>query len=125
MKYGRVLTSAAALLVAAGVAFAGQTKAATEGKQPSKPAAFAKANVTLHRQMGTIASLSANELTLDRTWKGKEEKTQFTLEPDTKKEGSVQQGDHVIVYYHLEKGQRIATDFKATMAKAKSEAKKS
>jgi hypothetical protein len=125
MKYRKLVMLMSVLVMATGVPVAGQAKEKSGAKQSSKPAVEAKANVTVHRQMGTIASLAVNEMTLDRTWMGKEEKTKFTLEPDTKKEGNVQQGDHVIVYYHLEKGQRIATDLKATMAKPKAEAKKS
>jgi hypothetical protein len=57
--------------------------------------------------MGTVSSVTANELILNHTWRGKEEKTKFTLDSRTNKEGNVGQGDHVVVYYHLEKGQRV------------------
>ena len=124
MKYGKTLIALAVLLMSAGVLVA-QSSGASGAKQPTETAAHGKAIMTIHHEMGTIAALSANELTLDHTWKGKEEKTNFTLDPGTKKEGNIAQGDHVTVYYHFEKGQRIATELKASMSKHQTESKKS
>ncbi|MGO8819610.1 MAG: hypothetical protein ACLQVG_33665 [Terriglobia bacterium] len=117
MKYGKTLVVIGVLLMTVGALVASQSSGTSSAKQPTEAAMQAKASTTVHREMGTIATLSANELTLDHTWKGKDEKTTFVLEPGTRREGNVAQGDHVVVYYHLEKGQRIATELKASVAK--------
>jgi hypothetical protein len=125
MRSEKVLIAAAALLLTAGVAIAGQTSSTNSAKQTTPSSTQTKVNPAIHHRMGTVASLTANELVLDHTWKGKEEKTTFTLDSSTKKEGNIEQGEHVVVYYHVENGQRIATELKASESKASSEAKKS
>jgi hypothetical protein len=115
MKPEKMLTLAAALVLTAGVALAIQAK--TTSPTTTKASVHTASTSAVHHQMGTVASVTSNELVLDHTWKGKQEKTKFTLDSTTKKEGAVKQGDHVVVYYHLEKGQRIATELKASTNK--------
>lgn len=122
MKNGKLFALAVALILAAGVAIAGPG-AKTNSTKPSTQTTDSK-SATLHHQSGTVASMSANELVLDHTWKGKAEQTKFTLNPQTKREGDVKQGDHLTVYYHLDKGQRIATELKMETP-SKNETKKS
>jgi hypothetical protein len=82
--------------------------------------------VTYHIfERGLVASMAANELALDQTWKGKEEKTKFTLNSETKKEGNIAKGDRVVVYYRFENGERIATELRAIQNNSKMETKKS
>lgn len=107
MKPEKMWTLAAALVLTVGVACATQTKT-------TKPSLTTASTSAVHHEMGTVGSVTSNELVLDHTWKGKQEKTKFTLDSATKKEGNVKQGDHVVVYYHLEKGQRIATELKSS-----------
>jgi hypothetical protein len=115
MKPEKMFTVVAALVLTAGVALATQTKTTnpTTGKVSMQTASTS----AVHHEMGTVASVTSNELVLDHTWKGKQEKTKFTLDSSTKKQGNIQQGDHVVVYYHLEKRQRIATELKASTTK--------
>jgi hypothetical protein len=112
MKLETMLTLAAALVLTAGVALATQSK--TTNPQTTKASVTPTSTSAVHHEMGTVASVTSNELVLDHTWKGKQEKTNFTLDSATKKEGNVKQGDQVVVYYHIEKGQRIATELKAS-----------
>ena len=125
MNRGKILVLPVALLVAAGLAIAGETSGTTSGKQTQQTDTQKTAMATVHHERGTISSMDANELILDHTWRGKEEKTKFTLNPETKKEGSVAKGDHVMVYYHFQKGQRIATELKSVTTTPKTETKKS
>jgi Domain of unknown function (DUF5666) len=112
MKYVKLFAFAVALFIMAGGVMASQTKGSTSATS-TKATTKTTASTAVHHEMGTISSLTSNELTLDHTWKGKEEKTKFTLESSTKKEGNIAQGDHVTVYYHLDNGQRVATEVKA------------
>jgi hypothetical protein len=125
MKDGRTLVLAVALCVAAGVAVAAQPSGTNSTKQTPQSVTQANAKLTVHHETGTVSSIAANELILNHRWRGKEEKTKFALGSDTKKEGSIEKGDHVMVYYHFEKGHRIATDLKPLGTKPKTETKKS
>jgi hypothetical protein len=124
MKNGTIVVLAVVLSVTAGVAVTGKSSGTNSAKQTSQSATHTRVNWTVHHRMGTVDSVTANELILDHRWKGKEEKTRFTLNSDTRKETNVEKGDHVTVYYHLEKGHRIATDLKASGTKPKTETKK-
>jgi hypothetical protein len=115
MKLERMLTLVAALVLTAGVALATQTK--TTIPTTTNASVHTASTSAVHHAMGTVASMTSNELVLDHTWKGKQEKTKFTLDSATKKQGDLKQGDHVVVYYQLEKGQRIATELKSSTNK--------
>lgn len=125
MKNEKILVLAVALIVTAGVvAVAGQTSGTNSGKQTPQSATDTAAKATVHHERGTVSSVAANELVLDHKWRGKEEKTTFTLASNTKKEGNIAKGDRVMVSYHFEKGHRIATELKALGTKSKTETKK-
>jgi hypothetical protein len=113
MKKGRIVALVVVLVMTAGIGIAGRTSGTSSAKQMPQSATHTGAKLTVQHDVGTVSSVTVSELTLDHTWKGREEKTKFTLDSDTKKEGRIEQGEHVIVYYHLEKGQRVATDLKA------------
>jgi predicted porin len=121
MKKGKLFALAVGLFLIAGGAMAVQTSGTSSAKQENTKATSS----TIHHEMGTVASVTANELVLDHTWKGKDEKTKFTLDSATKKEGNVAQGDHVTIYYHLENGQRVATELKTSSAKPETKTNKS
>jgi hypothetical protein len=125
MKYAKILALASALILTAGVALASRSSGTNSTKQTSQSATHTKSTSVTHHRMGTVSSLTANELILDYTWKGKEHKTNFTLDSETKKEGNIAQGDRITVYYHFEKGQRVATEIKVSENKTPSGTKKS
>jgi hypothetical protein len=124
MRNGKLITLAGALLLMAGAAVAGTTTK-TSNTTATETTTKTTTNATLHHESGTASSVTANELILDHTWKGKAEKTTFTLDSATKKEGNLKQGDHLTVYYHLDKGQRVATEIKQAGMTSKSQTKKS
>jgi hypothetical protein len=121
---GKTFALAVALVLAGGVGIASQTSKTNTPKQTTQASMHKTSNSTLHHEMGTVGSLTSNELVLDHTWKGKQEKTNFTIDSSTKKEGNITQGQHVVVYYHMEKGQRVATELKPS-ANSKNATKKS
>ncbi len=126
MSKGKMFALAIALMVTPGlVAMASQSSQANSAKQASQTDSHSKDKMTLHHETGKVGSLAADELVLDYTWRGKERKTAFTLNSNTKKEGNVEKGDRVMVYYHFENGHRIATELKTMAAIPKTEANKS
>lgn len=117
MKSAKLLGLAVALLFAAGGVFASQTNSTSSAKQTTATTTNTKATTTTHHEMGTVDSVTANELVLKYDWKGKTEQTKFTLDSNTKNDENVKAGDHITVYYHREKnGERIATEIKPTAA---------
>jgi len=126
MNKGKIFMLAAVLMLTAGlVAVASQTSGTSGTKTTSESSTHAATKTTLHHETGKVDSLAADQLILDHTWKGKERKTTFTLDSSTKKEGDVEKGDRVMVYYHFQNGHRVATELKAMAAKAKTETNKS
>ncbi len=126
MNTGKIFALAIVLTVTAGLAtVSGQTSGTNSAKQVPQSDTHTTDKMTLHHETGKVYSLAADELILDHTWKGKEEKTTFTLDSNTKKEGNVEKGDRVMVYYRYQKGHRIATELKAMAARTKTETNKS
>jgi len=58
---------------------------------------------------GTVVSVDDNSLVLEHKVKGKDEKTTFVLNADTKKEGKLAPKGKATVHYKVEGGQNIAT----------------
>jgi hypothetical protein len=85
----------------------------------------AKAKPAVYHRMGTISSVTDSDLVLEHKWKGKEENTNFVLNSDTKKEGTLDKGEMATVYYRFTNKQRIATEIKVTPAKSATTSKKS
>jgi hypothetical protein len=126
MNKGKMFALAIALMVTPGlVAVASQSSQTNSAKQAPQTDTHTKDKMNLHHETGKADSLAADQLVLDHTWRGKERKTTFTLDSSTKKEGNVEKGDRVMVYYHFENGHRIATELKTMAAKPKTEANKS
>lgn len=124
MKTREIFVLPTVLALAAGLAMAAQTSGTNSAKQTSRSDTHTTTKATVHHEMGTISSLTADELILDHAWRGREEKTTFKLDSETKKEGKIEQGDHVMVYYHFEKGRRVASELKAAPTKSGTETKK-
>ena len=116
MKSGKLGILALGLFFTTGIVMAGQSSATTKSVS-TKMATESSTATKTHSESGTVSSLTSNELVLDHTWKGKKEKTNFTLDSSTKKEGNIAQGDRVTVYYRLESGKRVATELKASATK--------
>jgi hypothetical protein len=120
MKSSNLFILAVALILGcAGLAFASQSPKTTTASSTTKSAT----KTTIHHEWGTIESVSDSSLTLDHTWKGKKEQTNFMLNSGTKKEGDLEKGAHATVYYEMNNKDRVATDVK--VAAMKSAAKKS
>jgi hypothetical protein len=87
--------------------------AAQTSSQSSSTKSSNTANTTVHEEMGTVHSLTSSELVLSHTVKGKQEETTYKLDSSTKKEGTIEKGTHVAVYFKDQNHQRIATEVKA------------
>jgi hypothetical protein len=98
------------------------TGAAALAAQTSSQGNAAKSSnttkTTVHEEMGTVSSLTSSELVLAHTVKGKQEQTTFKLDSSTKKEGTIDKGAHVAVYYKDQNSERIATEIKAEPKKS-------
>jgi hypothetical protein len=114
MNLWKSLAVAAALLLMGSVALAlpsfKQSSSTKTDTSTQKPA--------IHHEMGVISSMDASDLVLSHIYKGKAESTTFKLDSNTKKEGTVDKGAHVVVYYKNENHERIATAVKAEPAKS-------
>ena len=110
MKISKSLILSAALMFAAGgAALAAQT---TTTKTSTN------AHLALHKEMGTVSSLTNSDMVLTHTVKGKQEKTTFKLDSNTKKEGTIDKGTHVVVYFKDQNHERTATEVKAEPTKS-------
>ena len=92
--------------------------------QTAKPAPAAKtaaktATPASHSAKGVVKSMDATSLVV--TEKGKD--VTYVLDPSTKKEGDPAVGSNVTVMYKTEGTQHVATDVKASAAKAHKAAK--
>jgi hypothetical protein len=65
------------------------------------------------RMSGTVVSSSATELVISSKVKGKAEQETFAVNPETKTQGSLTNGERVVVHYKSEKGQKVATTISA------------
>jgi hypothetical protein len=122
----KVLTTfalVAALATGAALAATPQATAAKKGAPtaaPAKPAAAAAS----HSVKGTVKSIDASSLVITKSGKAGGDMT-FTLNADTKKDGSPAVGSPVSVRYRSEGSNNVATAVTAQAAKpAKTPAKK-
>ena len=92
-------------------------------KQTSASTAQDNTKATDHQLMGTVTSVTPSEVVVDHELKGKEVKTTFMLNSNTKKEGTLEKGSRATIVYRIENKQRVATDVKVSVSKP--EAKKS
>ena len=103
----------ALLLATGGVALAAQTS-----KEPNSKTTSNTATGTTHEEIGTITSMTNSDLVLAHTYKGKQESTTFKMDANTKKEGTIDKGARVAVYFKDENHERIATKVKAEPKKS-------
>jgi hypothetical protein len=62
-----------------------------------------------HTAVGTIASMSDNQLVVNEKVKGKEQPVTFKLDSSTQKSGNLHQGTLVTVQYHSDKSEKVAS----------------
>ena len=116
MNWKALILSVALVFGTAGVALAGQTS--TQSKTTTSTTTTNNTKMAVHHEMGTIASLTASDLILSHKYNGKQESTTFMLNPSTKKQGTIDKGARVEVYYKFENHQRIATEVKSEGTKS-------
>lgn len=121
----KVLTMFALLAAVATGAAQAATPQATTTKKPAPAAAPAKpAAAASHSVKGTVKSMDASSLVITKSGKAGGDMT-FTLNADTKKDGSPAVGSPVSVRYRSEGSNNVATAVTAQAAKpAKTQAKK-
>jgi hypothetical protein len=120
----KVLTTFAlvAALAAAGAAQAAQ--APKKDATAAKPATAKPAEAASHSVKGTVKSMDASTLVITKSGKAGGEMT-FTVNADTKKDGSPAVGSPVSVRYRTEGSANVATAVTASAPKAaKTQAKK-
>ena len=105
-----VIVGAALMLITGGAALAAQASSQTTSTKSSNTA-----NATGHEEMGTVSSLTSSELVL---LNDKQKETTFKLDSSTKKEGTINKGAHVTVYYKNQNHERIATEIKVEAKKS-------
>ena len=112
-----------AALTAAGAAQAATPQTATT-KKPAATATAKPAAAASHSVKGVVKSMDASSLVITRSGKAGGDMT-FTVNADTKKDGSPAVGSPVSVRYRTEGGSNVATAVTASAAKpAKAQAKK-
>ena len=112
-----------AALTAAGAAQAATPQTATT-KKPAATATAKPAAAASHSVKGVVKSMDASSLVITRSGKAGGDMT-FTVNADTKKDGSPAVGSPVSVRYRTEGGSNVATAVTASAAKpAKTQAKK-
>jgi hypothetical protein len=114
MNVFKSLVLAAAFLLLGGVALA--TSAST--KTDSKTATKTETSATVHHETGVVTYLGSSDFILSYNYEGKQAHTTFKLDPSTKKEGTLEKGSHVLVYFKDINKQRIATEVKLEPSKS-------
>ena len=75
--------------------------------------AFAgKKSSAKHVAVGTIASISAEQVVVNEKVKGKEQPMTFKLDSSTQKSGNLKDGAYVTVQYRSENNQNLATSIR-------------
>jgi hypothetical protein len=106
IRWNALVVGAALILVTGGIALQAKTPAQNSTtKTTTTP--------TMHHEMGTVDSMTNSELILSHEYKGKSETTTFVLNASTKKDGTIDKGQRVEVYYQNQNKQHIATEVKA------------
>jgi hypothetical protein len=96
MKKNTLLIAFTAVFLIAGSAWA------TNSKGTSNSAVSTKMS-------GTIVSASGSELVMSAKIHGKVEQETFAINPETKKDGDLTAGEHVMVHYRYDNGKKVAT----------------
>jgi len=105
----RRLICIAGLTVALSVPVLASQKSTKATKNHRASSQATKHQPASHVTQGTIASMDANQLVLDRKGHGKGQKTTFTLNSQTQQTGNVAVGSRVSVQYREENNQKIGS----------------
>src|ERR1041384_6405378 len=80
--------------------------------------AFAgKKSSAKHVAVGTISSISADQVVVNEKVKGKDQPMTFRLDASTQKSGNLVKGSLVTIQYHTENNQNIAMSVRERSAK--------
>jgi hypothetical protein len=116
MKISKSLIVGSAL---SGALMLGMGGAALASQNSTKSSSTTTSNsATTHEEVGTIRSMTNSDLVLAHTYKGKQESTTFKMDSNTKKEGTIEKGARVAVYFKDQNHERVATEVKAEPKKS-------
>ena len=110
-----LLIICAALLLAAGPVVdrvAAKAASQTAGKAAGQVSPPVTPQLKRHQATGSVASSGANQLVLLKTFGRNQARWNFVLNAKTKLDGKVTKGTRVRIYYHDDKGQRVAEQIK-------------
>ena len=99
----------AGLTVALSVPVVASQKTTKGTKNPPASSQATKHQPASHVTQGTIASINANQLVLDRKGHGKGQQTTFMLNSQTQQTGNLTAGSRVSVQYREENNQKVAS----------------
>ena len=107
-------------IVGAALAFftTGATLAAHSATNTTKTATNTNAKATVHYEVGTVNSISDSALVLAHNYKGKTQDVNFVLNSTTKKDGMINKGERVRVYFKNENSKHVATEIKPAATKS-------
>ena len=107
----------AGLAIALCVPLTASQKNSKNTNPPASPQAT-KHQPASHVTQGTIASINANQLVLNRKSGGKGQQTTFMLNSQTQQSGNLTAGTRVSVQYREENNQKIANAVREVASKA-------
>jgi hypothetical protein len=113
-KWRVVIVSAVFAVATGGVALAANNQSTANTTKNSTNTTL---QATVHHEAGTVNSISNSDLVLQRNYKGKTHDVKFMLNSNTKKDGTINKGERVEVYYKHQKNERIATEVKPLPAR--------
>ena len=106
VDYSRFALSAA-MIVTLSVASVGSQNDKAKSNPPAAPQAKTTQPAT-HFTQGTITSIDANRVVINRQVRGKAEQAAFTLNSQTQRSGNLVAGTHVSVQYRENNNENIA-----------------
>lgn len=123
MKFFKSLAVTSACLLTGGVALAAapqsastppQTREYQQQNMNNNGGTRANSHSKVYEEKGTVSEVTGSSLVLLHRANGKKTRTAFRLNSNTKREGMVDKGSHVDVFYHSNgNGIRVATLVKA------------
>ena len=124
MKYSKFIAMIGALVLAGSASLAApapqrSTASASQNGSiayratPNNRAQAGRKKHGVHKLMGTVGSITNSKLVLIHIYMNTEKNIYFRVTPQTKRQGHITYGTHVIVYYRVNPhGNRIATRVK-------------
>jgi hypothetical protein len=122
MKSERFIWIALAVALCAAPAVASQKN--PKGTQNPPASSQAKHQPASHVTQGTIASMDANQLVVNRKGRGKGQQVTFVLNSQTQQTGNLTPGTRVSVQYREENKEKIASAVREVASKSAAKAPK-